>query len=244
METFLAITFIFMIGCILGWFIELFYRRWASGHWVNPGFLKGPYLPLYGFGLTILFLIAMIPLHDWISQDWLVLLIQAILVCVMMTFIEFIAGLIFIRGMKIELWDYSNMWGNVMGIICPLFSFFWTVLGAAYVVFLHPLIYDAVVWFTNNIIYSYFVGVFSGLMIFDFITSMNVALKIREFAEKHQIVVKYEKLKEHLLEKRSEWKGKRHFLNPFAEFRKVSENNEVSESFLSKRKNKRNKDKE
>lgn len=241
METFLAITFIFMIGCLGGWVIEFFFRRAVHGKWVNPGFLKGPYLPLYGTGLTLLFLIAVIPFKNWISQDWLIFLVQVVLVAVVMTFIELIAGLIFIKGMHIQLWDYSDRKGNFMGIICPLFSFFWTIIGGAYVILLHPLIYEAVIWFTNNIIYSYFVGIFSGLMIFDFITSMNVALKIKELADKHQIIVKYEELKEHLTEKAKEWKGKKHFLSPFAEFHKVSDKDELSQSFLSKLKNKHKK---
>lgn len=239
METFLVITFIFMIGSILGWLIELFFRRIVHKKWVNPGFLKGPYLPLYGSGLTLLFLIAIIPLNKWISQDWLVFLLQIILVCIVMTFIELIAGLVFIKGMNIQLWDYSDIKGNFMGIICPLFSFFWTIIGGAYVILLHPLIYNAVVWFTNNLIYSYFVGIFFGLMIFDFITSMNVALKIKEFADKHDIVVKYEELKEHLKDKAQEWKSKNHFINPFAEFYRFKENNELAQKFLSRLKNRK-----
>lgn len=234
MELFLSLTFIFMIGCLGGWIIEFFFRRAVHGKWVNPGFLKGPYLPLYGTGLTLLYVIAMIPFDNWISEPWIIFVIQAVLVCVVMTFIELIAGLIFIKGMNIQLWDYSDRKGNFMGIICPLFSFFWTVIGAAYVILLHPLIVESVEWFTNNIIYSYFVGVFCGLMLFDFMTSMNVALKIKEFAKEHQVVIKYEELKEHLREKAEEWKSKKHFITPFAEFNKFKEKIEVSQSFLSK----------
>ena len=50
MNVFLTLAFLFFIGSIGGWILELFYRRMISNkEWINPGFLVGPYLPLYGF---------------------------------------------------------------------------------------------------------------------------------------------------------------------------------------------------
>ena len=62
MTIFLMIAFLFFIGALLGWGIEVVYRRFkkdnVDGEWINPGFLIGPYLPIYGFGLVILYLLA------------------------------------------------------------------------------------------------------------------------------------------------------------------------------------------
>ena len=60
---FLTLAFLFFIGSVFGWVLELFFRRFISANnperkWINPGFCVGPYLPLYGSGLCILFLIA------------------------------------------------------------------------------------------------------------------------------------------------------------------------------------------
>ena len=53
MNIFLILTFLFFIGSIGGWILELFFRKIASrGKWINPGFLVGPYLPLYGFRIV------------------------------------------------------------------------------------------------------------------------------------------------------------------------------------------------
>ena len=49
--------FLFFLGSTVGWIIELFYRKIIHGRWNNPGFLHGPYLPIYGFGLCLLTLI-------------------------------------------------------------------------------------------------------------------------------------------------------------------------------------------
>ncbi|MBR0031622.1 MAG: hypothetical protein IJP61_04990, partial [Treponema sp.] len=53
MTSLLVLTFLFFAGSIIGWGIELFWRRFFSKNnpekkWINPGFLTGPYLPLYG----------------------------------------------------------------------------------------------------------------------------------------------------------------------------------------------------
>lgn len=63
MNLFLTLAYLFFIGSTLGWVAELLYRRFLSGanperKWINPGFCVGPYVPLYGSGLCILFLLA------------------------------------------------------------------------------------------------------------------------------------------------------------------------------------------
>ena len=62
MSNLLVLAFLFAIGSLLGWCLEVVYRRFSpnnkSRRWINPGFLIGPYLPLYGFGLTALYLLA------------------------------------------------------------------------------------------------------------------------------------------------------------------------------------------
>lgn len=62
MNLFLTIAFLFFIGSMAGWVIEVVFRRFFSSanperKWINPGFLSGPYLPLYGFSLCVLFLL-------------------------------------------------------------------------------------------------------------------------------------------------------------------------------------------
>ena len=54
MNYFLNFVFIFYIGATSGWILELIFRRIVHHKWVNPGFLIGPYLPIYGFGLVSL----------------------------------------------------------------------------------------------------------------------------------------------------------------------------------------------
>ena len=65
---------------------------------------------MYGVGTLLLYGACFLPLPRWALV--LVLLVS-------LTLLEYITGLIFIKGMHIKLWDYSKQWGNVQGIICP-----------------------------------------------------------------------------------------------------------------------------
>ena len=105
------------------------------------------------------------------------------------------AGLIFVRGMKLKLWDYSDIPGNIRGIICPLFSLLWTAAAAIYILFIHRFITGWVGWFVNHLGFAFFVGLFFGVFIIDLCHSVGLSVKIRKFAAEHNIVVHFEKLK-------------------------------------------------
>ena len=203
---FLALAFLFMVGSMAGWVIELFFRRFISSKnperkWINPGFLVGPCLPLYGFGLASMFVMSILP---YIGLDYskgltpLQVVLTVLAMGVMMTLIEYIAGLIFIKGMKIKLWDYSDEPLNLQGIICIRFSIIWTVLAGVYYFFIQPYAIMLVKWFGANIGFTFIVGMFYGIFLIDLCYSFNVCSKIRKFAVDNQVVVRYEALKQEI----------------------------------------------
>lgn len=51
--------------------------------------------------------------------------LQAIIGSGIATVLEFITGCIVNLGFGLDVWDYSNMWGNVLGQICPAFTLLW-----------------------------------------------------------------------------------------------------------------------
>ena len=221
-DVLLVIFFLFFVGSVIGWCIEVVFRRFFTAKkWINPGFLTGPYLPLYGFGVAGLFGISRIPLHT--GMVWLDALLLILIMGVTMTLIEYVAGLIFIKGMKIKLWDYSKRWGNIQGIICPLFSFLWLLVGAAfYFVFDGPVL-EAVLWFVRNIEFAFVVGIFFGVFFVDLGHSLHLATRIKKFAEERGIVVYYEKLKEEIGARKAEIKEKASFMFPFKSLDQLKE---------------------
>ena len=232
MNMFLTLAFLFFIGSVLGWVLELFFRRFFSGanperKWINPGFCVGPYVPLYGFGLCILYLIASLNYNKYV-----LFLIMA----VSMTVIEYIAGIVCLRVFKIRLWDYSGMKGNIQGIICPLFSLAWAVLGAVYYFAVHPYILDALRWLSDNLAFSFVIGVFFGVFIIDLVYSAQLVVRLKRFAEENEVIVKYENLKAHIRSWRDKAVKKPQFFFPFRSERDINEHlREMLEQFEKKR---------
>ena len=155
MNTFLKLAFLFYIGSSLGWVLELFFRRFISGNnperkWINPGFMVGPYVPLYGTGLCILYLVSRLSESRQIADPVWNHIAMLVLMAAAMTAIEYIAGILLLKVMNACLWDYSRRWGNVNGLICPLFSAIWAVMGAAYYFFVDPYILRALDWLSRN----------------------------------------------------------------------------------------------
>lgn len=210
MSLFLSLVFIFFIGSMTGWVIELFYRRLVHKKWVNPGFLVGPYLPIYGFGLCTL-----TGMHMILSSYYYSPIIIILSMGLMMTLIELVGGLIFIQYGRVKLWDYSDRWLNYKGIICPFFSVIWTITGGLYYYFLADPMINALMWFSNNLSFSFVLGIFFGVIILDFIYSAKVLVKIRKFAKDNDIKVKYEELKSHIQEFQKEAEKKYSFLFAF-----------------------------
>ena len=216
MQNFLVIFFLFSVGSFFGWILELLFRRFLSKNnperkWINPGFLVGPCLPLYGFSLIILYLLSKIDL--WFIENPIVKQISLFVVMsICITFLEFIAGLIFIKGMKIKLWDYSDCFGNIKGIICPQFSFYWIVLSALYYFLINPRIISWVFWFTNHLAFSFFTGFYYGILTIDIIYSFQLVSKVKKFAKENQMIIIMEKFKQNIRKINEEQKQKIHFL--------------------------------
>lgn len=204
---FIVVAFVFMVFSCLGWVLELFFRRFVSQKkWVNPGFLKGPYLPIYGIGVVTLtaYIFLMHLLEDCFPNQILFDVVIILGIGVLMTVIELIGGLIFIQGMNIRLWDYSNRKFNYKGIICLEFSLIWTALGAVFYFLLFDPIVNMIInflsleWLTIAI---FLMGAFYGILVLDLIDSLQIAGKIKQFAKENHVVLKIERLKIYIQER-------------------------------------------
>lgn len=228
MSAFLILAYLFFIGSLFGWVLELVYRRFFSKanperKWINPGFCVGPYVPLYGSGLCILYLLAALgDAKGWeASASGRALLF--FFMAVSMTVIEYIAGVGLLKIAKVRLWDYSMLWGNVNGLICPLFSFYWALLGALYYFLVHPRILEALQWLANNLAFSFVIGYFFGVFTIDLAYSVRLLARLRAFAREEQVVVKFENLKAHLIAARERATLRQRFFFPFQTARPLGE---------------------
>ena len=228
LNLFIVATFLFYLGSLTGWVIELFFRRFLSKNnperkWINPGFCVGPYVPLYGFGLVILcsmtFLQAEVLPHTWVG-----VIIMIAMMTFAMTLIEYIAGSGLLKLANMRLWDYTKEWGNLQGIICPKFTAIWGAASAGYIFIVHPIIIDEIEWLAGHLTFSFVVGFFFGVFVLDVAYSTNLMSKIKSYAKEEDIVVKVEHLKANINHKIAEEEQKGNFIFALKDGRYLKEN--------------------
>lgn len=224
----LSLAFLFFVGSVAGWVLELFFRRFFSSanperKWINPGFCTGPYLPLYGSGLCLLFLIARLERFAPAGHPALSRLVLFLLMAVCMTAIEYLAGILSLKVARVRLWDYSGEWGNIQGIICPRFSLIWAAMGAIYYFFIHPYILGALTWLSQNLAFSFFIGLFYGVFLLDVAHSAQLTVKLKRFAAENDVVLRYEAIKADIRRRYDEKRARYPFFRPFHTEQPLSE---------------------
>ena len=212
MITFLQYALIFISGCIFGWILELLFNRMFQKKWINPGFLVGPWLPIYGFGTVGMTLIYS-SLNDNLKV-WQILLIMT----AAMTLLELIGGLIFDKYFGVRLWDYSMFWGNIKGYVCPLFTLIWFAASSFYYFVLSKPIITMSSWLASHVAFSFVIGLLYGVLVIDVVYSTRIIIRIKQYAIDNQILVKYEELKLNIRELSEKYKKKYSFFFPFKNF--------------------------
>lgn len=241
MSLFLRLSFLFFLGSVGGWVAELLFRRFLSSanpqrKWINPGFCVGPYLPLYGVGLCLLYLIASVG-EEHLPTD--ILGYELLLVVLMggaMTLTEYVAGVLALKVMKVRLWDYSGKPGNIQGIICPKFSAIWLAASAVYYYLIHPYILGALKWLSENLAFSFVIGLFFGIFIADVVYSTQLVVKFKQFAEENDVIVKLENIKANIRRYHEETKQRYHFFRPLSSDKPLADHLRAMRSSFESRK--------
>ena len=109
--------FIFCTYSVIGFIWETVYCSIRERKLVNRGFMKGPFLPIYGFGVCTM-LVAAAPFSEHV-----LLACFSGMVCA--TVLEFITGDLMEHLFKVRYWDYSKEKFNLNGYICLGASLGW-----------------------------------------------------------------------------------------------------------------------
>lgn len=121
---------IFYIYCFCGWIFESIVVSVQQKRLVNRGFLRGPMLPIYGFGATIMLHVSL-PLAGHPVQIYFAGLVVA-------TAFEYVVGVLMESIFKVKYWDYSEHRFQFQGRICLQSSLAWGALSVLLVYVLHP----------------------------------------------------------------------------------------------------------
>lgn len=100
----------FFTYCFLGWCYETVLVSIEERRFVNRGFLRSPFLPIYGFGAIIMIISGKPFVHDPVKM-FLCGALSA-------TLMEYATGWIMEWLFKTRYWDYSDCRYNISGRIC------------------------------------------------------------------------------------------------------------------------------
>lgn len=161
----------FYIYCFLGWVWESAYVSVCKRKFVNRGFLKGPFLPIYGSG-ALCILIATIPVRGNVPLMFLVGMVSA-------TVLEYVTGAVMERLFRVRYWDYSDKFLNVNGYICLSSTICWGVMTILVTEVFHVYIERLVMKLDIRVV-NYAVLILTPVIAADFATSFNAAIKLRD----------------------------------------------------------------
>lgn len=125
------IIFYFATYSFIGWLWETIYLSFRYKKFIDTGFLKGPFCPIYGI-CSVLAIVLLSPLQKNIFLFYTLAIVIA-------TTLEYFTSLIFETIFKIKFWEYSVS-PNLQGRISLWVSLFWGILLFTLVKFIHPQI--------------------------------------------------------------------------------------------------------
>ena len=151
--------FLFAFFSIIGWILEVVFRSFYAKTFINPGFLRGPYLPIYGTGALLL---AFCVAHLQESS----LPVKVLVYLFVTTGLEFITGFVFEECLHIRFWDYSGQRFRIKNYVCLQFSIYWLILAFAFEYLVLPL-YLSFSHLLDPVAVNIFVVVMGGVMFLD-----------------------------------------------------------------------------
>ncbi len=176
--------FFFYFYCFAGWCIESANVSIRTRKLTNRGFMRGPFLPLYGSG-AIMMLVVSMPFQDDIFLTYAA-------GCVGATVLEYVTGVTMEALFKVRYWDYSKSKFNFQGHICLRTTLSWGLL----TILMTEIVHVPVERLVLSIPYSTLTAVTCTLTVFIF---ADFALCFKAAIDLRNVLVKMEQAKEEML---------------------------------------------
>ena len=169
--------FFFYFYCFCGWIFESTYVSLKNRKWTNRGFMRGPFLPLYGSG-AIMMLVVSAPFQDSVVLTYIAGVIGA-------TILEYITGVTMEALFKVRYWDYSKQPFNFQGQICLGSSLAWGVLTIAMTRVVHKPVERFVLSIPENWL-TVVTILLTVYIVSDFTMAWRAAMDLKDVLEKMQ----------------------------------------------------------
>ena len=177
--------FFFFFYSFFGWVWECFYVsiQEKPPHFVNRGFMRGPFLPLYGCG-GVMMMVVSAPFQHQLIWVFIAGFFGA-------TILELVTGILMEALFKVRYWDYEGKFLNFHGYICFEASVAWGVMTVLMDVLMHPGMKKLIALIPEQVL-----GPLTNILFFlcavDFGMSFKAAIDLRN------VLVRMEKLAKEL----------------------------------------------
>ena len=135
-------TCCFIVYCFIGWVYEVIWEFAIGNGFVNKGFLYGPYLPIYGFGVLILLFL----LHKLMDKKIKIGKINITPIIVFLAILLIVSVIEYFASVGMELlfhdrwWDYRDDKFNLNGRISLRNSSLLAIGALALIYLVQPLL--------------------------------------------------------------------------------------------------------
>ncbi|AEF80749.1 putative ABC transporter permease [Leadbettera azotonutricia] len=190
----------FGVMSFIGWIIEVIYRSCKEKRPVNPGFLSGPFLPIYGFGAVIITAVNVEAKTLSPVLGWAITLISP-------TVLEYFGGWIMEKFFNMKLWDYHKQRFNLQGRICLRFSIYWAALAAVLILVIQPRVYTRIS-ILGPYLSHFFAGALFAYILFDLTYSIKAMTNFKAFQQDLALLIEKGKQYHSVFEFAEDGKGK------------------------------------
>lgn len=183
----------FYFYCICGWIFESTYVSLSNRKWINRGFMKGPWLPLYGSGAVVILLVTL-PFQQYPVAVYFAGAITA-------TILEYFTGVVMLKLFKVRYWDYSHRKIQFQGHICLVSTIAWGFLSLLMVYVVHKPVVKLVNGWNQEVV-SIITFIITICMVYDFTNAFREAMDLRS------LIIQAEDLKKRLEDMLAEQRDK------------------------------------
>ena len=167
----IKIFWIFIIGSIFGFFVEMIYSTlYTRMIVIRKGLIYGPFVQVYGMGAVAYYLL-ITKVKEPRDAFFTGMIMGGILEYICSFFQEILFGSIS--------WDYSKMFMNFNGRICLLYCFYWGIIAVMFLKIIYPCLekIEPMIYKKSVRIFTVFLMIF---MTFDITISCMAAKRQQE----------------------------------------------------------------
>lgn len=175
-------VFLFLLYAIIGWLWETPFVSIKEKKYINRGFLRGPYIPIYGFScMTIIIVLTALGLQK--ADTFFGVIIQIVIIALISVIWEFGTSWLLEKIFKQRWWDYSYKKYNIQGRVSLDFTILFGMGGFILWRFVNPLLVDLYLNLSGQIL-NYGLTIIVIVFLIDSTVTVFDLFKIKKFITK------------------------------------------------------------